>query len=50
MPARPVHRRPHLRLDRSILKTGLDRAFNEDAVPEAAPLLHVNIRGRGYYH
>ena len=34
----------------SILKTGLDRAFHDDPAPEAAPLLHVNIRGRGYYH
>src|SRR6185312_2934869 len=33
----------------SILKTGLDRAFDETA-PDAAPLLHANIRGRGYYH
>jgi transposase len=34
----------------SILKTGLDRAFHDDPAPEAAPLLHANIRGRGYYH
>ena len=34
----------------SILKTGLDRAFHEDAAPEATPLLHANIRGRGYYN
>ena len=34
----------------SILRTGLDRAFHEDAATEAAPLLHANIRGRGYYH
>jgi transposase len=34
----------------SILRTGLDRAFHEDAPAEAAPLLHANIRGRGYYH
>jgi len=34
----------------SILRTGLDRAFHDDNAPEAAPLLHVNIRGRGYYH
>jgi transposase len=33
----------------SILKTGLDRAFDE-TVPDATPLLHANIRGRGYYH
>jgi transposase len=34
----------------SILKTGLDRAFHDDAARDAAPLLHANIRGRGYYH
>ena len=34
----------------SILKTGLDRAFQDDAAAEAAPVLHANIRGRGYYH
>ena len=34
---------------RSILKTGLDRAFLEGA-EEASPLQHANIRGGGYYH
>ncbi len=34
----------------SILKTGLDRAFHEETSAETAPLLHENIRGRGYYH
>ncbi|HTR17018.1 MAG TPA: IS21 family transposase [Acetobacteraceae bacterium] len=36
----------------SILRTGLDRAFHDaaDVPAEAAPLLHANIRGRGYYH
>lgn len=34
---------------RSILKTGLDRAFLEGPV-EAAPLQHANIRGGSYYH
>ncbi len=34
----------------SILKTGLDWAFQEDATPDVAPLLHANIRGRTYYH
>ena len=34
---------------RSILKTGLDRAFLEGS-EDAAPLLHANIRGGGYYH
>ena len=34
---------------RSILQTGLDRAFIED-VPEDRPLRHPNIRGQGYYH
>jgi len=34
---------------RSILKSGLDRAFLEEAV-EDLPLQHNNIRGQGYYH
>ncbi len=34
----------------SILRTGLDRAFHDETAPDAAPLLHANIRGRGYYH
>lgn len=34
---------------RSILKSGLDRAFIEDR-PEDRPLHHANIRGQGYYH
>jgi transposase len=34
---------------RSILKTGLDRAFLE-GTEDAAPLQHANIRGGGYYH
>jgi len=34
---------------RSILKTGLDRAFLEGS-EEATPLQHANIRGGGYYH
>jgi transposase len=34
----------------SILKTGLDRAFHDETAPDTAPLLHANIRGRGYYH
>jgi len=34
----------------SILKMGLDRAFHDTAAPEVAPVLHANIRGRGYYH
>ncbi len=34
---------------RSILKSGLDRAFL-DAEPEPSPLHHANIRGRTYYH
>jgi transposase len=34
---------------RSILKTGLDRAFLESS-EEVAPLQHANIRGGGYYH
>lgn len=34
---------------RSILKTGLDRAFMEEE-PDGLPLHHANIRGQGYYH
>jgi transposase len=34
----------------SILRTGLDRAFHDETAPDAAPLLHANSRGRGYYH
>jgi transposase len=34
---------------RSILKTGLDRAFL-DPEPDAEPLRHGNIRGRTYFH
>jgi transposase len=34
---------------RSILKTGLDRAFL-DLEPEPEPLRHGNIRGRSYFH
>lgn len=33
----------------SILKAGLDRAFLEPE-PDAPPLRHGNIRGRGYFH
>src|SRR6266480_110460 len=34
----------------SILKTGLDKAFLHDITPDADPIQHGNIRGRGYYH
>lgn len=34
---------------RSVLKSGLDRAFIEDR-PEDRPLHHANVRGRYYYH
>ena len=34
---------------RSILKTGLDRAFLEGS-EKVTPLQHANIRGGGYYH
>jgi len=34
----------------SILRNGLDRAFQEEPPADPAPLLHANIRGRGYYH
>jgi len=34
---------------KSILQSGLDRAFIDDHV-EGSPLQHANIRGQGYYH
>jgi transposase len=38
----------------SILKNGLDKAFEADVTaapsPPAEPIRHGNIRGRGYYH
>ena len=34
----------------SILRNGLDHAFQDDPAPDTAPVLHENIRGRGYYH
>ena len=34
---------------RSVLKTGLDRAFLEPEAEEL-PLQHPNIRGHNYYH
>jgi transposase len=35
---------------KSILQNGLDRAFAEPNTPDASPIRHANIRGRGYYH
>src|SRR5271168_1664499 len=35
---------------KSILQNGLDRAFAEPGTPDASPIRHANIRGRGYYH
>ena len=35
---------------KSILQNGLDRAFAKPNTPDAAPIRHANIRGRGYYH
>jgi transposase len=35
---------------KSILQNGLDRAFAKPTTPDAAPIRHANIRGRGYYH
>jgi transposase len=35
---------------KSILQNGLDRAFAEPSTPDAPPIRHANIRGRGYYH
>ena len=35
---------------KSILQNGLDRAFAKPSTPDASPIRHANIRGRGYYH
>ena len=35
---------------KSILQNGLDKAFAKPAAPDAPPVQHANIRGRGYYH
>ena len=35
---------------KSILQNGLDRAFAKPSTPDASPIRHTNIRGRGYYH
>jgi len=35
---------------KSILQNGLDRAFAKPSTPDAPPIRHANIRGRGYYH
>jgi hypothetical protein len=35
---------------KSILQNGLDHAFAKPNTPDAAPIRHANIRGRGYYH
>jgi len=34
----------------SILKHGLDKAYAQEATPDAPPLRHGNIRGSNYYH
>jgi transposase len=34
----------------SILKTGLDRAYQREPAPDTPPIRHGNIRGTGYYH
>lgn len=34
----------------SILRSGLDRAFAPEPVPDTPPIRHPNIRGGGYYH
>jgi transposase len=35
---------------KSILQKGLDRAFAKPNTPDATPIRHANICGRGYYH
>jgi transposase len=34
----------------SILKTGLDQAYQREPAPDTPPIRHGNIRGTGYYH
>jgi hypothetical protein len=34
----------------SILKHGLDKAYAQEATPDAPPFRHGNIRGSNYYH
>ena len=34
----------------SILNNGLDRDFAKPTLPDASPIRHADIRGRGYYH
>lgn len=35
---------------KSILQNGLDKAYPNSKAPDAPPIRHANIRGRGYYH
>jgi transposase len=35
---------------KSILQNGLDKAYANSKAPDAPPIRHANIRGRGYYH
>ena len=35
---------------KSILQNGLDKAYANPKAPDAPPIRHANIRGRGYYH
>ena len=35
---------------KSILQNGLDKAYANSRTPDAPPIRHANIRGRGYYH
>jgi transposase len=35
---------------KSILQNGLDKAYAKPTAPDASPIQHANIRGRGYYH
>ena len=35
---------------KSILQHGLDQAYANPKAPDAPPIRHANIRGRGYYH
>ncbi|HVS56026.1 MAG TPA: IS21 family transposase, partial [Casimicrobiaceae bacterium] len=35
---------------KSILQSGLDKAYANSKAPDGPPIRHANIRGRGYYH
>ena len=48
--ARQRHRRDHLRLDQVDPAERPRSRLRQTEPPDAAPIRHANIRGRGYYH